>query len=113
MIRRRVAIYFKDPQSKTEPVREWLETLKDRIAQAAIYVRIARAETGNFGDHKSVGEGVMEMRIPHGPRYRLYYAFDGQDVILLLMGGDKSTRSKDIRKAKEFWANHKAKSKRD
>jgi putative addiction module killer protein len=112
MIRRRTAIYFKDSQSKAEPARGWLEKLKDRVAQAAIYVRIARAESGNFGDHKSVGEGVMEMRIPFGPGYRLYYAFDGQEVILLLVGGDKSTQSKDIRRAKEFWESHKAKNKR-
>ncbi len=112
MIRRRTAIYFKDSQSKAEPAKQWLEKLKDRVAQAAIYVRIARAESGNFGEHKSVGEGVMEMRIPVGPGYRLYYAFDGQEVILLLVGGDKSTQSKDIRRAKEFWENHKAKSKR-
>ncbi len=112
MIRRRTAIYFKDLQSKSEPAREWLESLRDRVAQAAIYVRIARAESGNFGDHKSVGDGVLEMRVAVGPGYRLYYAFDGQDVILLLVGGDKSTQSKDVRKAKEFWQNHKAKVKR-
>lgn len=54
----------------------------------------------------------MEMRIPVGPGYRSYYALDGQEVILLLVGGDKSTQSKDIRRAKEFWESHKAKSKR-
>jgi putative addiction module killer protein len=112
MIRRRTAIYFKDSQSKSEPAREWLESLRDRVAQAAIYVRIARAESGNFGDHKSVGGGVMEMRIPVGPGYRVYYALDGSDVILLLIGGSKATQSKDIQKAKEFWQSHKAKGKR-
>ena len=109
MIRPRTAIYFKDSQSRCEPAREWLDSLRDRVAQAAIYVRIARAESGNFGDHKSVGAGVMEMRVAVGPGYRLYYALDGQDVILLLFGGDKSTQAKDIRKAKDFWRSHRAK----
>lgn len=108
----RSAIYFKDDHTKIEPVRNWLDNLKDRVAQASIYVRIARAEAGNFGDHKSVGNGVMEMRIPIGPGYRLYYALDGQDVILLLVGGNKSTQSKDVQRAKEYWKSHKAKSKR-
>lgn len=108
MIRRRTAFYFKDPQTKAEPVREWLERLKDRVAQAAIYVRIARAEAGNFGDRKSLGDGVTEMRIAVGPGYRLYYALEGQDVILLLVGGDKSTQSRDIRTAKKSWQLHKA-----
>lgn len=67
---------------------------------------------GTYGDHKSVGGGVMEMRIAVGPGYRLYYALDGQEVILLLVGGDKSTQSKDIQKAKQYWENHKVKSKR-
>lgn len=111
MIRPRTAIYFMDTQCRCEPAREWLESLRDRVAHAAIYVRIARAESGNLGDHKSVGDGVMEMRIAIGPGYRLYFAFDGRDVILLLLGGDKSTQSKDISKAKEFWRQHKVKRK--
>jgi putative addiction module killer protein len=109
---RRTAIFFKDTQNKREPAKDWLEKLRDRVGQAAVFVRIARAETGNFGDWKSVGDGVMEMRISVGPGYRLYYAFDGQDVILLLLGGDKSTQSKDIQKAKEFWESHKTRKKR-
>ena len=112
MIRRRTAIYFKDPQSQAEPAKDWLEKLRDRMAQASIYIRIARAEMGNFGDHKSVGEGVMEMRVSVGPGYRLYYALDGEEVILLLVGGSKSTQSKDIRRAHEFWKSHKARNKR-
>lgn len=108
MTRRRTAIYFKDLVSGKEPAREWLESLKDHIGQARISARILRAESGNFGDHKSVGDGVMELRIPVGPGYRLYYALDGKDIILLLVGGDKSTQNKDIEVAKKHWVSHKA-----
>lgn len=108
-IRRRVAIYYRDSVNKNEPARLWLESLKDEVGRAAIYARILRAETGNFGDHKSIGGGVFEMRISVGPGYRLYYALDGHDVILLLFGGAKSTQSKDITKAKTYWKAHKLK----
>lgn len=101
------AIFYKDSNTAKEPFKEWLEGLRDTAAQARIAVRIARAEDGNFGDHKSVGGGVYELRIPFGPGYRVYYAIEGQKIILLLIGGDKSTQSKDIEKAQKFWASRK------
>ena len=110
---RKTAVYFRDLQTGKEPAREWLESLRDPTAQSRIYVRIARAENGNFGDHRSVGEGVMELRIPVGPGYRLYYALDGVEIILLLMAGDKSTQSKDIELAKRNWLQQKAEAKGD
>ncbi len=102
----RSAIYYFDSKVQKEPAREWLESLRDRSVQSRIYVRIQRAEMGNFGDHKSVGDGVMELRMTFGSGYRLYYALDGNDIILLLMCGDKSTQSKDIETAKKHWKNH-------
>ena len=104
----RVAVYYRDQTTGNEPAHEWLEALKDRVGQSRIYARIHRAEMGNFGDHKSVGGGLMELRIAVGPGYRLYYALDGSDIILLLVGGDKSTQSKDIEMAKRYWLAHKA-----
>ena len=101
------AVYFKESTSGKEPFKDWLNRLKDKKAQARIAVRIARAEDGNFGDHKSVGEGVFELRISFGPGYRVYYALDDGKIILLLMGGNKSTQSKDIEKAKLYWSSHK------
>lgn len=101
------AIFFKDLKLQKEPFKKWLDGLKDTAAQARISVRIARAENGNFGDHKSVGGGVFELRVPFGPGYRVYYAIEGQKIILLLFGGDKSTQSKDILKAQKLWASHK------
>lgn len=107
--KKRQAVYYKDAKGR-EPARDWLDKLKDRKGQAKITVRIARAELGNFGDHKAVGEGVSELRIDFGPGYRVYYALDEDgEIILLLMGGDKSSQSKDIARAIEFWKEHRGK----
>jgi putative addiction module killer protein len=77
--------------------------LKDNQAKRIIVAKIKRIETDNyFGDHKSVGDGVFEMRIHCGAGYRIYYVHDGDTVIILLCGGDKSTQQKDIKKAKEL-----------
>lgn len=76
------------------PFREWLKNLKDREARVRIRVRLDRIEMGNFGDTKSVGGGVFEIRLPFGPGYRIYYGRHGDTVILLLHGGDKSSQSR-------------------
>ena len=75
--------------NKKSPFEEWVKRLKDRKARAKINVRIARVRLGNFGDHKSVGEGVYELRIDYGPDYRVYYGKLGKTVVLLLCGGIK------------------------
>lgn len=85
------------------PFREWLEELRDRQARAKIRVRLNRIRLGNFGDCKSVGGGVSELRIPHGPGYRVYYGRRGNTVVILLYGGDKKTQTKDITRAKLYW----------
>lgn len=78
----------------------WLVKLRDDLAKAAIVTRLARLESGNFGDARSVGEGVSEVRIHYGPGYRVYFQVRGQQIILLLWGGDKSTQQRDIQRAK-------------
>jgi putative addiction module killer protein len=78
--------------------REWLDSLAVPV-KARIQTRILRFEMGNLGDHKSVGGGVWEARVMFGPGYRFYFGKDGHFIILLLLGGDKSSQSKDIRKA--------------
>ena len=88
------------------PFREWLLGLRDVQARARIRVRLNRIRLGNFGDVKSVGDGVHELRIPHGPGYRVYFARRQQTVVLLLCAGDKSTQSADIEKAKEYWVDY-------
>jgi putative addiction module killer protein len=72
------------------------------MARARIDVRIRRLSLGNPGDVKPVGEGVSEMRIDYGPGYRVYFLTKGSELILLLIGGDKSTQEKDIAKAKQI-----------
>jgi putative addiction module killer protein len=83
----------------TEIFDGWFESLKDRQAARRIQARIDRAEDGNFGDHKSVGEGVSEMRIHHGPGFRVYFTLRGLEIVILLAGGDKSSQAKDIQTA--------------
>ena len=86
-----------------DPVVEWLESIRDRRARAAILLRIGRLERGLFGDCKSVGDGVSELRIDLGPGYRLYFGRHGEQVILLLCGGDKRRQRDDIARAKRYW----------
>ena len=80
----------------------WLTSLRDGNAVARINSRLARLAVGNPGDVKPVGEGVSEMRIDHGPGYRVYLTRRGELVVILLAGGDKSTQARDIKKAKQI-----------
>jgi len=79
---------------------KWLTKLKDAKGKARIVARIRSAELGNLGDVKFVGEGISEMRIHYGPGYRVYFTRRGRLVIFLLVGGDKSSQNRDIKKAK-------------
>lgn len=89
------------------PFREWLNALKDVTARMAIRMRLNRIQyTGNFGDHKSVGNGVYELRIAIGPGYRIYYAMHKKTAVLLLVGGHKGGQESDIVKAKKYWADY-------
>ena len=85
--------------------RDWLSDL-DTTTRARVQARILRFETGNLGDYKDVGGGVCEARFDFGPGYRLYFGRVGQEVILLLLGGDKKSQKKDIKRAKEFWSEY-------
>ena len=86
-----------------EPFSEWLASLRDVKARAKIRVRLDRVSLGNLGDCHGVGEGVQELRIDYGPGYRVYFGLEGQTIVLLLCGGDKSTQTKDIETAKRYW----------
>jgi putative addiction module killer protein len=80
----------------------WLRKLKDRRAAARVLVRIQRLAAGNPGDVKPVGGGISELRIDYGPGYRVYYLHEGDRMILLLCGGDKSSQSADIATAHDI-----------
>jgi len=84
---------------KTELFANWLDNLRDIRAKARVLVRIERLASGNAGDVKPIGEGVSEMRIDHGPGYRVYFTQRGSELIILLAGGDKSSQSRDIKSA--------------
>lgn len=83
----------------TETFDAWFSRLKDTQARVRIQARIDRAEEGNFGDCQPVGEGVSEMRIHHGPGYRVYLTRRGMEIVVLLAGGDKRNQARDIKTA--------------
>ena len=100
--------YYTD-ENGNKPFREWLQALRDQIAAVRICARLTRVRAGNFGSVRNVGEGVVELKIDHGPGYRVYYAIDAGTVVLLfllLCGGDKRTQQREIETAQRFWKNH-------
>jgi len=92
------------------PFTEWLDSFRDIRSRVKIRARLDRVQLGNFGDHASVGEGVEELRIDFGPGYRVYFGQAGTKVVLLLCGGDKSTQTQDILRAKSYWKDYQKRS---
>jgi putative addiction module killer protein len=90
-----------------EPFSEWLTTLRDKTAAARIRIRLRQVEADNFGDCEPVGEGVIELCVHIGPGYRIYCGRYGRAIVILICGGDKSTQARDIKRAKELWAEWK------
>jgi putative addiction module killer protein len=87
---------------QTPEFAKWFRALRDARAFARIDARIARAANGNFGDVKPAGGGVSEMRIDCGPGYRVYFIRRGNELIILLCGGDKSSQDRDIKRAQKI-----------
>jgi putative addiction module killer protein len=87
---------------QTETYAAWFADLRDRTARARINIRLRRLSLGNYGDVKPVGGGVSELRIDYGPGYRVYFVQRGQNLVVLLAAGDKSTQSRDIATALEL-----------
>ncbi len=84
---------------RTDTFSKWLDRLRDARARVRVLSRLTRVEAGNLGDHKPVGEDVSELRIDYGPGYRVYFTKRGSTIIVLLIGGDKSSQKQDIKRA--------------
>lgn len=98
---------FYRTQNGRTPFTEWLESVRDVRIRGRIEARLMSLESGNFGDYKSVGEGVFELRFHIGKGYRIYLAIVDNMIVLLLCGGDKSSQKRDIERAKTFWSDFK------
>ena len=92
-------------QDNKEPFVEWLYSLKDKLSQKRILVRLRRVELGNYGDHKRFS-GILELRFDFGKGYRVYCGEDGNTLVILFIGGDKSSQEKDIKRALEYWEDY-------
>lgn len=92
-------------QGDEEPFTEWLFSLRDKITRHRIETRIDRIGQGNYGDYKRF-QGIIELRLDFGKGYRLYCGEDGDMLVVLLIGGDKGSQDKDIKKASEYWRDY-------
>jgi putative addiction module killer protein len=88
------------------PLKEWLNELHQNT-QIRIRKRLIRLGAGDLGGTKHIEDGMFELRLDFGPGYRIYFGMDGKEIILLLLGGDKSTQRNDIKKASEYWNEYK------
>jgi len=91
-----------------EPFADWLLELRDVMGRKRILARVSRMQQGNYGDCESVGEGVRELRLFFGSGYRVYFGEQGDDVVVLLCGGDKNSQSRDIEQAKIYWREYRS-----
>ncbi len=91
-----------------EPFTRWRKSLGDKVTIARVDRRLDRVRAGNYGDYKPVGEGVYELRLFFGAGYRVYFAEDGDTLVLLLSGGDKGSQTRDIRAAQDYWQDYRA-----
>ena len=105
-VRERI-LYTYETADGTVPFNEWLEGLRDRKARVIVRTRLNRVRLGLLGDCKSVGEGVQELRISFGAGYRVYFAQEGDTIIILLCGGDKGSQQRDIDRAKQYWEDYR------
>src|SRR5438552_1517952 len=101
----RVQIIYQTAEGRS-PYEEWLSALRDVVGRAKVKIQVRRATLGNLGDHRSVGGGVVELKIHYGPGYRVYIGLRA-DELILLSGGSKGSQGKDILKARTYWEDYK------
>ncbi|MBI3552628.1 MAG: type II toxin-antitoxin system RelE/ParE family toxin [Elusimicrobia bacterium] len=99
--------YYRTPDG-TVPFQDWIASLKDAAGRFIILRRIDRAAKGNLGDFRTVGGGIIELRVDFGPGYRVYAGLSGEELIILLCGGNKKSQDRDIANAHEYWADHRS-----
>ncbi len=87
------------------PFSDWMDSIEGKPIYDIVMTRLDRVELGTLGEHRGVGEGVMELVIDFGPGYRIYIGQDGREFVILLIGGDKSSQDADIKAAKRYWRN--------
>jgi len=102
VIKERQVVFYQDNAGK-EPFTEWIESFREHKTQRRILQRLARVQSGNYGDYKSLRNGIFELRFAFGSGYRVYFGKDGDTIVVLLCGGDKSTQRQDIKQAKAYW----------
>ena len=107
MINAKTIIVYHTAAGK-EPFTDWLNNLRDPTIRRRILKRLLRLEQGHYGDFKSVGGGVNELRFFFGAGYRVYFAEDGDTLVILLCGGDKSSQRRDIQQAQAYWQEYKS-----
>lgn len=100
----RFVLQFFKQKNGAAPFEKWLDSL-DGAVRARVTARVYRFEHGYFGDYKSIGDGVYEARFFIGPGYRVYFAVHNSQILLLLLGGDKSSQSRDVALAKQYYRN--------
>ena len=89
-----------------QPYSDWIKNLRDTAAVARIRTRFDRIEEGHLGHYKFLGTGLFEFKFSFGPGYRVYFAVDGDKIILLISGGDKGSQKRDVEKAREYWTDY-------
>ena len=100
-------LQFHQTSNGREPFTQWFESIQDQRTQDRIRIRLDSLALGNFGDCHSVGAGVFELRFHFGAGYRIYFGRVSNTIVLLLCGGDKSSQTQDIRRAKAYWQEYK------
>jgi putative addiction module killer protein len=100
-------VVFYADENGNEPFQVWLAALRDTKGRRRILNRLLRVQQGNYGDVEPVGDGLSELRLFFGPGYRVYFGEDGENIVVILCGGDKDSQPQDIENAKAYWQEYK------